>query len=182
VGVPAQAAPNAAVEDGAAIFVTLATAQGRYDLDLLASTPRDGGAPRVRISLVPEGGSAEHRLYGELADSALTRNGDVITLQTRVGSLPVRVVWRARQYTGAVSFGRHGDNGSSIAGWEISGVMGDPQVTLGRTRCAGHVSSAVGTAVTYDDGGYGVPLARGLGVPLKGLRCLDESSSVPPAP
>lgn len=179
---PAQAAPTVSVEKGSEVTFTVVTSRGRAVLDLLASTPSQGGTPRVRVRLVPEGTSSARRLYGEVPAVALTTRGGTTTLTTRLGDLSLRVVWREEQYTSATSLGDHDDDEQGTAGWTITGVSASAKVTLGGLSCGVATFAAVGDAVAYDTNGYGAPLARGLGLPRKGLRCFGEQSSLLPVP
>lgn len=178
---PAGAAPYAGAEEGAAFVVDVTTTRGTFALDVLASTPK-GGAPRLRVSLTPAAGSSSTRLYGELPGGALTVHGATTTLRTRLGGLPLAVTWQQVPYGVAAFLGRHDGDDSAQAGWTISGSMATPTITLAGVRCTGEPSGVQGTALAYDDAGYGAPLATGLGLPVKGLRCGSEPSSLPPVP
>ncbi|HUR14985.1 MAG TPA: hypothetical protein VM097_10900 [Mycobacteriales bacterium] len=178
--VPAHAAPSVSHETGLDASFTVVSAKGRSVVDLLASTPAAGGTPRLRVRVTPQGSSDVRRLYGELPTGALSSQGGVTTLATRLGGLALRVTWRETPYTLAGSFGDSNGEGEDAAGWTISGVSADTQVTLGTARCGPATFAAIGDAVAYDTTGFGAPLAQGLGLPSKGLRCFGETSQWPP--
>lgn len=174
---PASAAPAASVEDGFATGVRV-TAPGReWVLQLLASRPRTGGPARLRVALTS--GTSERRLYAELPAAALTTDATGTTLRARLGALPLVVRWRTDTYVLAASFGRLTDDDRGSAGWFITGNGATPTVTLGSARCSPVGSGVVGTAVAYEDQGYGDPLASGLALPSRGLACLPRPNESP---
>lgn len=178
--VPAQAAPTASHEKGVMASFTVVSAQGRSVIDVLASTPTAGGAARLRVRVTPEGSSVVRRLYGELPARALTSAPGTTTLTTRLGGLALRITWRDAANTLASSLGDSSGDSEDAGGWTITGVSADSQVVLGGVRCGAATFAAVGDAVAYDTAGFGAPLARGLGLARKGLRCFGETSAFPP--
>lgn len=177
---PAQAAPSVSHEKGVMASFTVVTAQGKSVVDVLASTPTAGGAARLRVRVTPEGSSTVRRLYGELPAGALTTGKGTTSLSTRIGGLALRITWRDAPYTLASSLGDSSGDDTDAAGWTITGISADTQVVLGGVRCGAATFAAVGDAVAYDTAGFGAPLARGLGITTKRLRCYGETSSFPP--
>ncbi len=177
---PAQAAPTVSHEKGLMTSFTVLSSKGRSVVDLLASTPVTGGEPRLRVRVTPQGSSKVRRLYGELPASALSRRDGVTTLATRLGGLALRVTWREAPNTLASSLGDSNGEGEDAAGWTITGVSADTEVTLGGVRCKEPSFSAIGDALAYDTAGFGAPLSQGLGISSKGLRCFGESYPFPP--
>lgn len=177
---PAHAAPSGSHEKGVMASFTVLTAQGRSAVDVLASTPTPGGAARLRVRVTPDGSSTVRRLYGELPAGALTTGTGTTSLSTRLGGLALRITWRDTAYTLASSLGDTSGDDTDAAGWTITGVSADTQVVLAGVRCGAATFAAVGDAVAYDTAGFGAPLARGLGITTKRLRCFGETSTFPP--
>jgi hypothetical protein len=178
---PAKAAPSGSVEIGTALHVLLKSPRGTSTLELLASTPQQGGTPVLRLRLVNESGQVV-RLAGALPAGALMTSGGVTTLRTRVGGLPLRAVWREVAYSAAAGFGHLEADDDDATGWTIGGRGGELELSLGSARCRTE-SGVVGTALVYDTAGDAGPLSRGLGVPARGLRCEAlPSTDLPPVP
>jgi hypothetical protein len=180
----ATAAPSAGQGDGAAVHLQLVTGGRLQQLALLVTTPSQGPA-QLRVRLVSDTGRVT-RLYGELPSGAVTTTGDpasngTTTLRTRLGRLPLTVVWRIEPGAVAVSMGMHDSDGDTAEGWSVAGASGPVDVRLGTTRCRID-NSVVGPALSYDTTGYGRPLASGLGVPARGTSCRPMPNSLPPVP
>jgi hypothetical protein len=182
LAVPAGAAPTAAPAQGATASVDLVGGGKVQRLALLVTTPQQG-RPQLRLRLTPPSGAVQ-RWYGELAPSAVTSTGDALdgttTLRTRVGGVPLVVVWSIEPGALMVSTGNLDGDDASAEGWSMVGPGGTVDVTLGSARCRVEMG-AVGPAVTYDTNGYGRPLSTRL--PLaKGTRCREVPSSLPTVP
>jgi len=181
LALPAQAAPTTGPEEAAEVALSLVTAAGRHELSLLVTRP--AGAPaQLRVHLAPADGGTPRRLAGELPAGALTTADGVLTLRTEVGDVPVTVTWRPREGRVGVSGGYHElSSDQQASGWAFVGADGDGEVSLGGTRCGTPAFAAVGRAVVYETAQDAKPLAAGLGLPLRGLRCFGEWSEIPPA-
>jgi hypothetical protein len=180
----AHAAPTAGPAFGAATHLDVVAGGGTWDLMVLATAPAQG-APQLRLRLTSPGGTVE-RLYGELPAGALTTTGSPTTTQrtvlsTRVGGVPLTVVWTSVQGSLSVDGGAHDFDSGSGAGWSVTGQGGDVDLALGSMRC--RLSFGVeGEAVAYGTADYGRPLAAGLGLPAGSATCHDLPNSLPPIP
>jgi hypothetical protein len=161
-------------ESGSAVQFRLTTRAGDYAVSLLASVPAAGGSPVLRLRLLPAAGDAT-RFSGALAPSALVTKGGVTRLSTRLGSVPLAVVFHPQTPVVTVSFGNVDSDNELAEGWAIAGNGGTADVTLGGVRCTVTLM-ATGTAAVVDSGSYGRPLSAPLGVPLKRARCGDLPS------
>jgi hypothetical protein len=176
----ASAAPTASVEDGSGVAVELLVPGGTALLELLASAPRTGGPAVLRARLTTSEGV--RRLSGPLTGAALQVTPAGTVLRTRLGKLPLRVEWRPSPYAYAASFGNVEGDDAGTTGWTVAGQGSEARVTLGSADCSAGTSGVTGVASVYGDAQYGDPLAGGLGLPTKGLRCQAVPSSGPAIP
>jgi hypothetical protein len=177
----ASAAPAVGPEQGSAAQFRLTTKAGVYTVSLLASRPAAGGAPVLRVRLLSSTDQAT-RFAGELPASALVTQGTVTRLSSRLGSVPLTVVFHPEAPVVTVSFGNVDSGDDHAEGWAIAGNGGTAEVTLGGVRCSVTLM-ATGTATVVDTGSYGQPLSTPFGLPLKGARCGDlPRADLPPVP
>ena len=173
----AQAAPTASPESGAGTQFRLTTATGTYTVSLLVSSPVQGGAPSLRVRLA-SGPQAVTHFAGTLPASAVVQRGDLTTVSARLGAVPLRVVFHRETDVVTVSFGNVDSGDDSVQGWAIAGYGGTADVTLGSVRC--HITLvATGTASVLGTTTEARPLAKGLGLPLRGARCADLPDESP---
>lgn len=174
----ASAAPAAGAEDGAGAQFTVTAAGHSYLVRVLASRPTaaaTGTGPLVRVHVL----ESDVKLAG--VPSALSLGTGTASLRTALGGVPLTITWAAEQYVVAASFGEAGTDTSSSSGWLVAGSGAVARVTLGGIRCTTD-SAVLGTATTHDTDSYGAPLARGLGLRLKGARCTAPVSAPFPPP
>lgn len=174
------AAPMAEPQSGSATQFRIITRSGPYTISLLASSPTTGGAAALRVRLESSSGQVT-RFVGALPASSLVTSGGVTTLRTRVGSVPLSVVFRPESPVVTVGFGNLESDDEKTSGWVIAGNGGTADVTLGGMRCTVTLM-ATGSATVLDSGSSGRGLAGGLGLPLKGARCSDLPSEPLPVP
>ena len=170
----ASAAPAVGPESGSAVQFRLTTRAGDYTVSLLASVPASGGAPVLRLRLLSAGGDAT-RFSGSLPPSALVTQDGVTRLSTRLGSVPLAVVFHPQAPVVTVSFGNVDSDNELAEGWAIAGNGGAADITLGGVRCTVTLM-ATGTAAVVDSGSYGRPLGAPFRVALNRARCGDLPS------
>ena len=180
----AHAAPAVTPASGAAAHLQVVADGRTWDLMVLATTPSQGPG-QLRLRLTGPGGAVT-RLYGELPAGALvtTRSPTFslrTVLRTRVGGVPLSVVWTSQPGALAVDMGAHDSDGTSGVGWSVTGEGTDVAFALGSTRC--RLTYGIdGQAVTYGTADYGRPLAAGLGLPARGASCRDLPNVLPVLP
>lgn len=164
---PSGAAPSVGAQNAVTVGFAVPTAGGKLTVQLVGTLPSSTSTatePRVRVLVIAPDGS-KSRYTAALKPGELQVGNGGATLTTRLGSLPLRVVWVARYEHGTVSLGAVGDALPGMAGSPFLGEGGDADATvrLGRATCK-TADGIIGTAVRADAdaSSYGAPLSQAL--------------------
>ena len=177
--VPAGAAPAVGAER--AVYAHFVVPSGSHSLDVtvvgtLPSATSTATEPRLRV-LVRAADGAKSRYTAALQPGELQIADTSASLTTRLGALPVRIVWGATRSHGTVSVGSAADPVPGQGGSPFAGEGGDAiaYVKLGRATC--RVTDALlGTNLRADAdaASYGGPLAQAFpGLTPARAQCAD---------
>ena len=169
----AQAAPTGGLQQAATATVDVTPEHGKpFQLNLEATLPTaaSNAVPTLRVTVVADGTSTDYRTA--LAPGAFTMGNGRAELTTKLGSLPVKVVWVENHYSVAVN-----------AAQATAGTGALAQLRLGTARCEDG-TAIMGNAVTQDASQTAASTATALqGVSTRGLSCKEPAhTSLPPAP
>lgn len=143
----AAASPTAEALDAGEVNLAIPTADGGYDVELLAGS--SGGQVLLDV-LAARHGQPLQRYGGQLAPSAFSADVMQATLRTELGGQPLTVRWRTHNGFGsgvAIALGRADGEGSDTQGWHAVGQLVDVTVQLGASTCTG--TGLLGKAVAY---------------------------------
>lgn len=148
----AAASPTADALDAGEVSIFVPTADGGYDLQLLAGS--SGGQALLDV-LAARHGQPLQRYGGQLPPSAFADDGTEATLRTELAGQPLTVRWRTHNGYGSgvvVAVGRADGDGSDTQGWHAVGQLVDVTVQLGDATCT--TNGLLGKAVAYRTADY----------------------------